>query len=60
MRGSSGEYGKTTQYGWEVDHIKPVAHGGTDNVANLQALHWQNNRHKGDNYPHWACGLSNN
>ena len=25
-------YGKTTKYGWEVDHIKPVSAGGTDEL----------------------------
>ncbi len=42
------EYGKTSKYGWEIDHIRPVASRGGDNLGNLQALHWGNNRHKAD------------
>lgn len=49
------DYGNTnSQYGWEVDHIKPVAKGGTDDLSNLQPLQWDNNRRKGDTYP-WNC-----
>ncbi len=49
------DYGKTTDYGWEIDHIKPVTSGGTDSVDNLQPLHWENNRCKADRWPHWTC-----
>lgn len=42
-------YGDTnSQHGWEIDHIHPVARGGSDHPNNLQALQWQNNRAKGD------------
>lgn len=41
-------YGTTSQFGWEVDHIVPVSQGGTDDLSNLQPLHWRNNRRKGD------------
>ncbi|MGC2423182.1 MAG: HNH endonuclease signature motif containing protein [Nitrospirota bacterium] len=43
-------YGTLGQYGWEVDHIKPIAKGGTDDPRNLQALHWEENRAKSDEY----------
>lgn len=49
------DYGKTTQWGWEVDHTRPVAQGGTDDLSNLQPLQWENNRHKSDSYPQWSC-----
>ena len=51
------KYGDTTPggNGWEVDHIKPVAAGGGDELSNLQALQWENNRHKGDQWPYWSC-----
>lgn len=42
-------HGKTKDpYGWEVDHIKPESKGGGDELSNLQPLHWENNRSKGD------------
>ena len=52
------KYGKTEQWGWEIDHIKPVAKGGTDELSNLQPLQWENNRHKGDDYPNYSCKIT--
>lgn len=51
-------YGTTGDYGWEIDHEKPVALNGTDDLSNLQPLHWRNNRGKADQYPGWTCTLS--
>lgn len=48
------KYGDTdSQYGWEVDHIKPLDKDGTYEKDNLIAVQWENNRHKGNNYPKW-------
>lgn len=40
---------------WEIDRIKPVSHGGTDELSNLQPLQWENNRKKNEDYPAWSC-----
>src|SRR5216117_3378425 len=41
------DYGNIrSRYGWEIDHIVPVSHGGGDDLSNLQALQWENNRRK--------------
>jgi hypothetical protein len=48
-------YGDTASpQGWEIDHFKPVARGGGDEIVNLQPLHWRLNQRKGDAYP-WDC-----
>lgn len=54
------QYGNLTPSGtgWEIDHIKPVAGGGGDELENLQALQWENNRHKSDTWPGWSCLMS--
>jgi 5-methylcytosine-specific restriction endonuclease McrA len=44
-------YGTQGEYGWEIDHKNPVAKGGTDDLRNLQPLHWEENREKSDKYP---------
>jgi hypothetical protein len=46
-------YGIQGQYGWVIDHLKPVVLGGTDEIDNLNPLQWQNNRSKSDNYPNF-------
>lgn len=41
-------YGKDTEKGWEIDHIRPKARGGSDATVNLQALNTKVNRQKGN------------
>lgn len=41
------EYGnRESPYGWEIDHIKPLSEGGTDDLSNLRPLQWENNASK--------------
>lgn len=48
------EYGQESYFGWEIDHVRPVSLGGVDDLDNLQPLHWENNRAKGDDWPQWS------
>ena len=34
---------RDSEYGWEIDHIKPDSLGGLDIVSNTRPLQWQNN-----------------
>lgn len=52
------QHGKHSVYGWEVDHRNPLSNGGTYNPKNLEPLHWQNNKTKGDDYPHWKTSVT--
>ncbi|VVB93631.1 Uncharacterised protein [uncultured archaeon] len=44
---SRNSYGnRNSQYGWEIDHIKPESEGGRDELSNLRPLQWENNASK--------------
>ncbi len=43
-----GSYGTQGDYGWEVDHEYPESRGGSNALGNLQPLHWEANREKGN------------
>ncbi len=38
-----GDRSEQTNYGWEIDHIKPDSNGGEDIVSNARPLQWYNN-----------------
>ena len=37
------DYGKCTEYGWQIDHITPQSLGGLSLHSNLRARHWRGN-----------------
>ena len=43
-----GSYGKNSEMGWDIDHIKPLSRGGSNDIRNLQALQMSANRKKGN------------
>ena len=52
------KYGKVNPFGWEIDHIYPESRGGDDNIDNLRALHYMNNRSKRDDYPSYTATMT--
>lgn len=55
------KYGdRKSNFGWEIDHIKPVAKYGSDDLANLRPLQWENNASKCDDHPVWLSVISSN
>lgn len=51
-------YGNTDSiYGWEIDHVYPQSLGGGDDLVNLRAMQWENNRSKGDDYPYYTASI---
>ena len=37
-----------SKFGWEIGRRRPLANGGADELDNLQALQWENNRRNGE------------
>lgn len=51
-------YGNTNSpFGWEIDHVYPESKGGKSDPQNLRAMHWENNRSKGDDYPAYRVSV---
>ncbi|HML15144.1 MAG TPA: hypothetical protein VK456_17690 [Xanthobacteraceae bacterium] len=41
------EYGKRSDYGWQIDHAVPEVFGGLSTITNLRARHWRGNSRAG-------------
>ena len=39
------------EYGWEIEHIRPLSQGGEASISNLMPIHWRNNMVKANNFP---------
>jgi hypothetical protein len=53
-----GGDGQLHNYGWDIDHIRPVSDYNKESDAdfynNYEPMHRQNNSLKSDNYPHFS------
>jgi 5-methylcytosine-specific restriction endonuclease McrA len=56
---NKNQYGNhDSSHGWDIDHAKPLAKDGADNISNWVPLQWENNLKKSDNYPNFQTGIS--
>jgi CRISPR/Cas system Type II protein with McrA/HNH and RuvC-like nuclease domain len=52
------QYELENEYGWKIDHIKPLSKEGSDELSNLLPLQLSNNLSKGDDFPEWETNMS--
>lgn len=39
---------KDSEYGWVIDHIKPISKGDVDTISNLRPVQWENTVRRAD------------
>ncbi len=47
-------------YNWTIIHQRPLFHGGTSDISNLQPMNNTNAITKGNNYPRWKTAITFN
>ncbi|WP_339041518.1 hypothetical protein [Spiroplasma endosymbiont of Apeira syringaria] len=47
-------------YNWTIIHQRPLFHGGTSDISNLQPMNNTNAITKGNNYPRWKTAIAFN
>jgi hypothetical protein len=48
---------KGSVFGWDIDHVWPIANGGGEDMINLRPLHLKNIEAKKDDYPVYLIEL---
>jgi hypothetical protein len=49
-------YGNTnSEFGWNIDHIRPESKGGSNKQGNLEICTILTNDEKADKFPHWEA-----
>ncbi|GIV42967.1 MAG: hypothetical protein KatS3mg035_0090 [Bacteroidia bacterium] len=49
-----------TEWGWDIDFIKPLSKKGTISIKNIRPMHWKNILSKGENYPSYLSAVTAN
>ena len=51
-------FGSHSDYGWEIEHIRPLSQGGEETIENLMPCQWQNNMAKANNFPNFKSMIT--
>ncbi|WP_282015596.1 hypothetical protein [Marinifilum flexuosum] len=46
------------EYGWEIDHAYPASKTEINEMFNLRAMNWKNNKSKDDDYPSYTADVT--